>query len=58
MNKSIDPRVTRTRRLLMDALTELIVEEGLKPLPFATSFQKRRLTAPRSISIFVTSKTY
>ncbi|MDR9853674.1 TetR/AcrR family transcriptional regulator [Paenibacillus sp. VCA1] len=29
MNKPIDPRVTRTRRLLMDALTELIVEEGV-----------------------------
>ncbi|TJY43903.1 TetR/AcrR family transcriptional regulator [Cohnella pontilimi] len=28
MNKAIDPRVARTRRLLMDTLTELIVEEG------------------------------
>ncbi|WMT40947.1 TetR/AcrR family transcriptional regulator [Paenibacillus sp. D2_2] len=32
MNKSIDPRVTRTRRLLMDALTELIVEEGVEAI--------------------------
>lgn len=32
MNKSIDPRVTRTRRLLMNALTELIVEEGIKAI--------------------------
>ncbi|WP_054958493.1 TetR/AcrR family transcriptional regulator [Paenibacillus dakarensis] len=29
MQKSIDPRVIRTRRLLMNALTELIVEEGV-----------------------------
>lgn len=28
MNKSIDPRIARTRRFLMDALTELIVEKG------------------------------
>lgn len=32
MNRPMDPRVTRTRRLLMDALTELIGEKGVEPI--------------------------
>ncbi|SDN12566.1 transcriptional regulator, TetR family [Psychrobacillus sp. OK028] len=40
MNKTLDPRVVRTRRLLINALTELIVTGGYEPITIREIVQK------------------
>lgn len=40
MSRTLDPRVVRTRRLLINALTELIVAEGYEPITIREIVQK------------------
>lgn len=40
MCRKIDPRITRTRRLLLDALTDLIVSEGIDKVNVSKIVQK------------------